>query len=251
MILDYIFKGERKPGEQKKKKPGQSKAKDNSAKPEEKEQEPAPLDSENPEGNQPQANQKEKIQIKRPIIFICNDIYAKGLRELRKKAIVFHFRKTSTEKMISRLKEICQKERVLVDHETMLRLCEINDNDIRSCLNTLELISRSRREAQRGNKLLNNLVLKDHSLLSNKKENTKSCLDVMEDLVYRSQKNDRSFKCSIFYISGYFLFLVSWVIVWAKSLEMLSTRSFMRPSFSITRKSSNVSEISKKWCPFW
>lgn len=29
--------------------------------------------------------QGEKLCIKRPVIFICNDPYAKGLRELRKK----------------------------------------------------------------------------------------------------------------------------------------------------------------------
>ena len=143
--------------------------------------------------NQPSNNQKEKIQIKRPIIFICNDIYAKGLRDLRKKAIVFHFRKTHTEKLVNRLREICQKEHVLIDYETMIRLCEINDNDIRSCLNTLELISRNRRDG-RGSKLMNNLVLKDNNFLSNKKENTKSCLDIMEDLAYKSLKNDKNFK---------------------------------------------------------
>ena len=79
----------------------------------------------------------------------------------------------------------------------MLRLCEINDNDIRSCLNTLELISRNRREMGRGARLMNNLVLKDNNFLSNKKENTKGRLDIMEDLTYKILKNKKGFKFSI------------------------------------------------------
>ena len=197
LILDYIFKGERKANETTKKPKGF--AKDIKEKDKDKEN-----NKENTEEiaetddfgeNIHQTNQqKEKIQIKRPIIFICNDIYAKGLRELRKKAIVFHFRKTQTEKLINRLREICNKERILIDHETLLRLCDSNDNDIRSCLNTLELISRGKKEANKGARFMNNIVLKENSFLNNKKENTKGCLDIMEDLIYKNQRNERNLK---------------------------------------------------------
>ena len=200
MILDYIFKGEKKAGDQPKKKKSFMTAKDKENKgktqPHEEEGNKAE-EEEDPTENTNQNQNKEKIQIKRPIIFICNDIYSKGLRDLRKKAIVFHFRKTHTDKLVNRLREICQKEHVLIDHETMLRLCEINDNDIRSCLNTLELISRNRREMGRGARPMNNVILKDNNFLSNKKENTKSCLDIMEDLTYKSLKNNKGFKFSI------------------------------------------------------
>ena len=36
-----------------------------------------------------QQNKNRRININRPIIFICNDLYSKGLKELRSKAIVF------------------------------------------------------------------------------------------------------------------------------------------------------------------
>ena len=39
----------------------------------------------------------------RPVIFICNDIYAKGLKELRKRSLVFNFKNGLNNKLISRL----------------------------------------------------------------------------------------------------------------------------------------------------
>jgi len=53
---------------------------------------------------------KEGIKIKRPIIFICNDPYSKGLKELRKRAIIFNFKKPETTKLMKRLHEICKIE---------------------------------------------------------------------------------------------------------------------------------------------
>lgn len=190
-LLDYIFKGDKKKGEFKKGKPNISKMdnKENIEKAENNE------NLEKEEEGFVSGHQKEKIQIKRPIIFICNDIYAKGLRELRKKAIVFHFRKTQTEKLMARLREICYKEKILIEHEILMRLCESNDNDIRSCLNTLELITRNKKEGfGSGKKLMNNLVLKEGKILANKKENNKSCLDIVEDLIYKNQRKDKNSK---------------------------------------------------------
>ena len=53
----------------------------------------------------------QSVHIRRPVIFICNDVYSKGLRELRKRALVFNFQKASSEKLMQRIKEICQKEK--------------------------------------------------------------------------------------------------------------------------------------------
>lgn len=45
-------------------------------------------------------NQKGILQIKKPIIFICNDIYGKGMKELRNKCLVFHFKSGYNSKLI-------------------------------------------------------------------------------------------------------------------------------------------------------
>lgn len=51
----------------------------------------------------PEADTQE-LFIKRPVIFICNDPYAKGLRELRKKAWVYYFKPPEDTQIMQRLK---------------------------------------------------------------------------------------------------------------------------------------------------
>ena len=87
MILDYIFKGEKKTGGQSKKKKGfmTAKYKENKGKTQpHKEEGNKAQEEEDPTENINQNRNKEKIQIKRSIIFICNDIYSKGLRDSKK-----------------------------------------------------------------------------------------------------------------------------------------------------------------------
>jgi hypothetical protein len=63
------------------------------------------------------------LHIKRPVIFICNDPYAKGLRELRKKvfdvtllkALVYHFKRNQDDRLVQRLKFICKREQIKID----------------------------------------------------------------------------------------------------------------------------------------
>lgn len=120
------------------------------------------------------------LKIKRPIIFICNDLYAKGLRELRKRALIFNFRKIQNEKMIARLREICIKEHIMIDHETLLKIIQQNENDIRSCLNSLEIMMKNR----------NNKDKKDSNL--GLKENSKSVMEIVEDLFVNSKTLDKN-----------------------------------------------------------
>jgi len=124
---------------------------------------------------------QSKIRIKRPIIFICNDSYVKSLKELRKRALVFNFKKPETSKLMKRLYEICVKERLLIDQDTLLRVCEQNDNDIRGCLNMLDFLARKK----------SNKSLKDDIFLA-KKEMTKNYFDVIEDLIHIDKANNNT-----------------------------------------------------------
>ena len=45
----------------------------------------------------------KKNEIRRPIICICNDLYAKVLTVLRKEALVFHIKKANPNKLLTRL----------------------------------------------------------------------------------------------------------------------------------------------------
>ena len=79
--------------------------------------------------------------LSRPIICICNDIYASALRQLKSVALVLHFPQTVTTKLSTRLGHICSEEKLSSNISALMMLCERSDNDIRSCLNSLQYIS--------------------------------------------------------------------------------------------------------------
>ncbi|PRW55958.1 chromosome transmission fidelity 18-like protein [Chlorella sorokiniana] len=78
----------------------------------------------------------------RPIICICNDLYAPALRPLRDVARVFHFKKPQAERLTHRLQAICAAEGLRCEKSTLRLLVERTDCDIRSCLNTLQFLAK-------------------------------------------------------------------------------------------------------------
>jgi chromosome transmission fidelity protein 18 len=68
----------------------------------------------------------EKFRLLRPIILVCNDLYAPALRPLRTSscAEIIHVRKPPLEKAIARLTSIFEKERISSDGDAVRRLCE-------------------------------------------------------------------------------------------------------------------------------
>ncbi|RMX48371.1 hypothetical protein pdam_00016308 [Pocillopora damicornis] len=85
---------------------------------------------------------KKSGPLSRPIICICNDQYAPALRQLRQVAFVVTFPPTIPSRLATRLLEISRQESVNTDMTTLTSLCEKTDNDIRSCLNTLQFIQK-------------------------------------------------------------------------------------------------------------
>ena len=86
-------------------------------------------------------NKKNENAIKRPVICICNDIYNKNLLLLRKESLVYNLRKNDEKKIIDRLYEIIQLERIPLTKQNLKQICEITKYDIRACLNCLQFIS--------------------------------------------------------------------------------------------------------------
>ncbi|XP_046855742.1 chromosome transmission fidelity protein 18 homolog [Xenia sp. Carnegie-2017] len=80
------------------------------------------------------------VILSRPIICICNDPYVPALRQLRQLAFVLTFPPTMSGRLAQRLLEVSRKELFQTDMSTLLALCEKTENDIRSCLNTLQFL---------------------------------------------------------------------------------------------------------------
>ncbi len=55
------------------------------------------------------------VPLVRPIIFICNDMYAKALMPLREIALAIKIGESSPDKLIQRLRYICKVEKVSID----------------------------------------------------------------------------------------------------------------------------------------
>lgn len=74
----------------------------------------------------------------RPIICICNDVYAPALRPLRPLAKLVRFNKPPAALVVKRLREVCEAEKLPVEARGLSLLSELTNGDIRSCLNALE-----------------------------------------------------------------------------------------------------------------
>ncbi|KAJ1026364.1 hypothetical protein NDA13_003745 [Ustilago tritici] len=74
----------------------------------------------------------------RPIICICNDLYAPSLRPLRPMAKLIRFNKPPMNVVVKRLREVCKAESLSVEARGLSLLAELTNGDIRSCLNALE-----------------------------------------------------------------------------------------------------------------
>uniref|UniRef100_A0A8C2WK56 Chromosome transmission fidelity protein 18 homolog n=1 Tax=Cyclopterus lumpus TaxID=8103 RepID=A0A8C2WK56_CYCLU len=83
---------------------------------------------------------KKESLLLRPIICICNDLYVPALRPLRLQAFLLVFPQTQPSRLTQRLGEISLQQGMKVDTGTLLSLCEKTDNDIRSCINTLQFL---------------------------------------------------------------------------------------------------------------
>ncbi|KAI9250024.1 hypothetical protein BY458DRAFT_33921 [Sporodiniella umbellata] len=85
-------------------------------------------------------SKKKESPLRRPIICICNDVYAPALRPLRQIAQVMNFKEVPMITVAKRLYEICNYEGLETDLGSLRVLAETADGDLRSCINTLQYI---------------------------------------------------------------------------------------------------------------
>jgi chromosome transmission fidelity protein 18 len=91
-------------------------------------------------GARQKSGRKPSEGLMRPVICICNDLYAPALRPLRQVAEMVEFRPASNMQLVARLRAVCQSERIHTDLHTLNALCHQSDQDVRTCLNTLQFV---------------------------------------------------------------------------------------------------------------
>ncbi|CAL5206759.1 unnamed protein product [Lathyrus oleraceus] len=116
--------------------------------------------------------------LSRPVICICNDLYAPALRSLRQVAKVHVFVQPTVSRVVNRLKYICNKEGVKANAIALTALAEYTACDIRSCLNTLQFVSKKK-------ETLNAFDI--GSQVVGQKDMSKNVLDIWKELFQRKR----------------------------------------------------------------
>ena len=83
---------------------------------------------------------KKAPLLRRPIICICNDLYARSLRPLKQLAQCVVFQPPQQQRLILRMAQICQAERFSIDRQALALINEMHNGDIRACLNALQML---------------------------------------------------------------------------------------------------------------
>ncbi|KAI0705933.1 P-loop containing nucleoside triphosphate hydrolase protein [Cytidiella melzeri] len=79
----------------------------------------------------------------RPIICICNELYANSLSKLRPHARIIRFNRPNDFRLVNRLRDICEIEGLKAESRALTTLVGLTQGDLRGCLNTLELIRKN------------------------------------------------------------------------------------------------------------
>ncbi|KAH9315407.1 hypothetical protein KI387_024034, partial [Taxus chinensis] len=117
-------------------------------------------------------------RLSRPVICICNDLFAPALRSLRQVARVHTFAQPSTSRVVSRLKYICTKEGFKASAQGLTTLAEFTECDIRACLNTLQFLNRKK-------EILN--VVDVGSQVVGRKDMTSSIFDIWKEVLHKQK----------------------------------------------------------------
>ncbi|KAL1368046.1 hypothetical protein HN51_022146 [Arachis hypogaea] len=121
----------------------------------------------------------KRATLSRPVICICNDLYAPALRPLRQIAKVHMFVQPTVGRVVSRLKHICNKEGMKASAIALTALANYTECDIRSCLNTLQFLSKKK-------ETLNMFDLA--SQVVGQKDMSKNVIDIWKEIFHRKRK---------------------------------------------------------------
>ncbi|GFP94340.1 chromosome transmission fidelity protein 18 homolog [Phtheirospermum japonicum] len=153
------------------------------------------------EGKSSRKKQRNSVLL-RPVICICNDLYAPALRPLRQVAKVHIFVQPSVSRIVNRLKYICNKEGVKTSSVVLSALAEYTECDIRSCLNTLQFLNKKK-------EILN--VLEISSQVVGRKDTIKSAFDIWKEIFQKRKKKQARKSNNLGSMSKEFEFLYSMI----------------------------------------
>ncbi|TFY77930.1 hypothetical protein EWM64_g6081 [Hericium alpestre] len=114
-----------------------------------------------------------KRPLLRPIICICNDLYAASLAKLRPVARIVRFTRPADIHIVKRLRDVCEYEDLKAEPRALSTLVAIALGDLRGCLNTLQFIK------SRNQQVTEQMI---RMATAGMKENESSFLNVLNNL---------------------------------------------------------------------
>src|SRR3989338_115544 len=75
-----------------------------------------------------------------PIVMTSNDPYDKKLSDLRKKCQLINFEELKEYDVVRYLENLCKKEKIKFENGVLNELARINKNDLRGCINDLQIL---------------------------------------------------------------------------------------------------------------
>ena len=75
-----------------------------------------------------------------PIVMTSNDPYDKKLSDLRKKCQLINFEELKEDDVVRYLENLCKKEKIKFENGVLNELARINKNDLRGCINDLQIL---------------------------------------------------------------------------------------------------------------
>ncbi|CDW81860.1 chromosome transmission fidelity protein 18 homolog [Stylonychia lemnae] len=121
-------------------------------------------------------------ELRRPIIFICNDLYTRALIPLREIALAVKIEESNFERLLTRLRYICKQENFKIEDQIVRELCEETRYDARSCINTLQFLASQQRGG--GEKITVNQAIEAQGRLYSGKDSFDRIFNVIDDILF-------------------------------------------------------------------
>ena len=85
-----------------------------------------------------------------PVVLIANDVYNPRFGTLRRYCLLIEFKKPTVLQVVKRLKEICRREEITAEDETLKFIAKRSGRDVRSAINDLQALAQGKKHLTYG-----------------------------------------------------------------------------------------------------
>ncbi|CCK69671.1 Ctf18p KNAG_0C05730 [Huiozyma naganishii CBS 8797] len=133
-------------------------------------------------------NKKTSKVLLRPIVAICNNLYAPALEKLRPHCQIISFKRPADSALQERLQHICKSERLLISKKVVNNLIDLSQGDVRNCINNLQFLSKQKYSDESILSVKSNEEIE--GIGSNQKDTSMSWFKVVNDIFKKDNNRE-------------------------------------------------------------